>query len=194
MLLPCQNFSLKNVLQLLRSSFFGGLGKEGEETHYFLDGLERKVCSSREKFQQAPRVPRQASNPARAGGRRQYSPELPLRLHPHPRALRVAKSSRKRGSSYGTHVLTCMGHVPQETLHLECLDAAPRLGSTSTPAWELQLHYFLAKTTNSRVVKQVSKISWHRLRCKLSFPFTPWGSRARADKCLEYLSWEAGTG
>lgn len=135
MLLPCQNFSLKNILQLLCSSFFGGLGKEGEETHYyFLDGLERKYVLPGRSSSKHSGVPRQASNPAGAGRRRQYGPELPLRLHPHPRALRVAKSSRKRGSGYGTHVLTCMGHVPQETLHLECLDAVPRLGSTSTPA------------------------------------------------------------
>jgi hypothetical protein len=62
----------------------------------------------------------------------------------------------------------------------ELLHSTPTAGvqlfpsSLTTSAQEILLYYFLARTTtNSRVVKQVGKISWHGILCKSFLPFAP---------------------
>lgn len=80
-----------------------------------------------------------------------------------------------------------MGRVPwEELLSLQCWGPAAKPGPPTAMITELWLNCFLVKTTNSRVVKQVSKISWHSLRCQSFFPFTPQGFRAGSDGCSEH--------
>lgn len=97
---------------------------------------------------------------------------------PQPRAPRAVKAqgnaapATEAGPGKPVHTTSPGKHSDQRALPLQ-LRLGP-LTSTTTSAREPQLH-FLAKTTNSRVVKQVSKIPWHRLLSKSFFPLAPRG-------------------
>lgn len=84
---------------------------------------------------------------------------------PQAGAPRAVKATGERGpGSWSGSGQACALQAPGEPSDRRALTLQLSLGpltSTTTSAWESQLH-FLAKT-NSRVVKQVSKISWHRL-------------------------------
>lgn len=120
--------------------------------------------------------------------------ELLLRLH-SPTGPQMAKAKRKWDWLWESVREACMWHVPGEALYWSALtlqlSLAP-LVSKTTSACELELHYFLAKTTNSRVVKQVIKFPGTDSYASHSFLSLPEDSRAGSDNCSAHLRWEAG--
>lgn len=115
-----------------------------------------------------------------------YGVELLLRPHPspapcgHETAPGASREEPAGDLSPGRSCSQCSAGALQPSPALRL--PGPLHGHR---AWKRQLNHFVVKTTNSRVAKQVSKISWHRLRCKSCFPSTPQGFRAGSDNRSE---------